>query len=38
MIKWLSKLINDILAKSFQKKANKLFDKSNVEYQDGDNT
>jgi len=38
MIKWFSELLNNILARSFQRKANKLFDKSQIKYQDGDNT
>ena len=36
--KFLSNLFNKFQAWSYQRQANKMFDKSNVEYQDGDNT
>lgn len=38
MIKKLSKLWNDFLSWSFQRKANKLFMKHQVKTTDGDNT
>lgn len=37
-MKKLSQWWNDFLSWSFQRKANKLFMKHNVEYRDGDNT
>lgn len=30
--------VNDFIARSWQKKANKMFDKAKVQHRDGDNT
>ena len=36
--KWFRRWFDKQIEKSFQRKANRLFDKSRVKYQDGDNT
>ena len=36
--RWLKKWFDKKLERSFQRQANRLFDKSKVEYRDGDNT
>lgn len=38
MFKKISELWNRFLEWSFQKQANKIFDKSDIKYRDGDNT
>ena len=35
---WFNKLIDKMIEKSFQRQANKLFDKAKIQYRDGDNT
>ena len=36
--KWFYQWFDKQLERSFQRKANKIFDKSDVKYNDGDNT
>ena len=36
--KWLRNWFDKHIEKSWQRKANRLFDKSNIKYRDGDNT
>jgi hypothetical protein len=36
--KWLRDWFDKLIEKSWQRKANRLFDKSNIKYRDGDNT
>lgn len=36
--KWFRKWLDKQVEKSFQRQANRLFDKSRVKYKDGDNT
>ncbi len=38
ILKILNNLWDKFLERSFQRKANKIFDKSDVKYNDGDNT
>lgn len=37
-LKWLSKWFDKMIERSFQRQANRLFDKGDVKYRDGDNT
>jgi len=37
-LKWFRAWFDKRIEKSWQRKANRLFDKSNIKYRDGDNT
>ena len=37
-LKWLKDWLDKLIERSFQKQANRIFEKSKVKYRDGDNT